>query len=130
MMPQYVSASPNAFICVKSGTISAWNGTISPARTIHWRASRPRKRIRENANAAMLAVRIVPAVITDAVTRLLKYHCRMLPCSSAARYASSVAPVLRQLTGAMVVSASGFSDVATAQATGTSQISARTTSAT
>ena len=41
--------------------------------------------MRENANAAMLAVRIVPAVITVAVTRLLKYHLRMLPCSSAAR---------------------------------------------
>ena len=41
--------------------------------------------MRENANAAMLAVRIVPAVITVAVTRLLKYHLRMLPWSSAAR---------------------------------------------
>ena len=80
-----MSASPNESISANSGTISAWNGTISPASTIHWSASRPRKRIRENANAAMLAVRTVPPVITVAVTRLLKYHLRMLPCSSAAR---------------------------------------------
>jgi hypothetical protein len=41
--------------------------------------------MRENANAARLAVRIVPAVMTDAVTMLLKYHLRMLPWSRIAR---------------------------------------------
>ena len=41
--------------------------------------------MRENANAARLAVTIVPSVITDVATRLLKYHFRMSPCSSATR---------------------------------------------
>jgi hypothetical protein len=53
---------------------------ISPARTSHWSALEPWKRTRENANAAMLAVRIVPTVITDAVRKLLNHHCRMWPC--------------------------------------------------
>ena len=46
---------------------------------------RAAKRMRENANAARLAVKIVPAVITDAVTMLLKYHWRMSPLSRIAR---------------------------------------------
>ena len=41
--------------------------------------------MREKANAAMLAVMIVPTVIAVAVIRLLKYHWRMLPCSIATR---------------------------------------------
>jgi hypothetical protein len=80
-----VSASPNAFIWVKSGTISAWNGTMRPASSIHWSRSRPLKRMRENAKAARLAVKIVPTVITDVVIRLLKYQVRIRPCSNAMR---------------------------------------------
>src|SRR3954453_10028287 len=123
-MPQYESASPTELSSTNSGTISAWNGISSPARTSHCSAAAPRKRTRENANAARLAVSTVPAVISDAVRKLLNHQWRMSPFSSSVRYAASVSFVARQVTGATVVSASGFSDVATAHANGTRQITA------
>ena len=41
--------------------------------------------MREKANAARLAVKIVPMVISEAVSRLLKYQVKIRPSSKAIR---------------------------------------------
>ena len=98
-----------------------WPGTMIPARISPKITLRPRKRVRENPKAARLARSTVIAVIASDVRALLKYQRGRLPALSTARKASIVTVEAIHSTGTSVVSASGFSAVATAQASGTNQ---------
>src|ERR687894_1962385 len=85
-----------------------------------YRSSRPRKRTRENANAAMLESRTVTIVTTVDTSALLKYQRQMSPLDNTASNASKVISEPNHLAGASVVSASGLSAVASAHASGIS----------
>src|ERR671932_527698 len=80
-----------------------------------------RKRSRESANAAMLAVTTAPAATAADVMKLDRYHFQMSPEASVVRNDSRVGFWMNQVGGALVVSAFGLSAESIAQAIGTSQ---------
>src|SRR5215207_3231267 len=76
----------------------------------------------------MLAVTTVPAATAADVRKLENSHFGMSPCSRVVRYDSRVGFSMNQVVGTIVVSAFGLSEVSIAQARGTSQMSAKTSS--
>ena len=84
-----------------------------------------RKRSRDRAKAAMLAVTTAPAATAADVMKLDMYHFQMSPEASVVRNDSSVGFWMNQLGGALVVSALGLSAVSIAQAIGTSHSRAK-----
>src|SRR5919202_3727457 len=80
-----------------------------------------RKRSRDRAKAAMLAVRTAPAATAADVMKLDRYHFQMLSELSVVRNDSNVGLSMNHVGGALVVSAFGLSAVSIAQRIGISQ---------
>src|SRR5919205_436135 len=121
IMPRYVSTNPNDCISANNGTMGTCPGIMIPARMIQNSTPRPRKGMRENAYAAMLASTTVARAITTDVRILLKYHRgRSLELSVFAN-ACKVKCEESQVKGMIVVSLSGLSAVSSDQASGINQ---------
>src|SRR5690348_11876860 len=78
--------------------------------------------MRDNANAARLAVSTVPSAVSVEVMKLAAYQLMMSPCSISVRNDSSVGFSIFQV--GFVVSALGLSAVSSAHSSGTNQIAA------
>src|SRR5256885_16338210 len=72
IMPRYVSTNLSDCISANNGTMSTCPGIMIPARMIQNSTPRPRKGMRENAYAAMLANTTVTTEITTDVRILLR----------------------------------------------------------
>jgi hypothetical protein len=95
---------------------------MMPIRTNQNTSQRYRKRIRDRAKAARLAVTTVPSALNVDVMMLAAYQLMMSPWSSSVRYEASVGSMIFHV--GFVVSPLGLREVSTAQAKGTSQSNA------
>src|SRR5205807_4939263 len=121
IMPRYVSTNLSDCISANNGTMSTCPGIMIPARMIQNSTPRPRKGMRENAYAAMLANTTVARETTTDVKILLKYHRgRSLELSVLAN-ACKVKWEEIQVNGMIVVSLSGLSAVSRDHASGINQ---------
>src|SRR6478752_1111966 len=104
-------------------------GTMIPASTRPWSSRLPRKSVRVNPYAAIAQVTTVSRVVmTEMYAEFMSQTIRS-PDSQTLPYASKVTREPVQENGVLVVSPSGFREVATAQASGRSQaaVSSRAT---
>src|SRR5437588_2984138 len=121
IMPRYVSTNLSDCISANNGTISTCPGIMIPARMIQNSTPRPRKGMRENAYAAMLANTTVTTEIAADVRILLKYHRGRSLEPSVLANACKVKWEESQVNGMIVVSLSGLSAVSRAHASGVNQ---------
>src|SRR5438132_5328709 len=121
IMPRYVSTNLSDCISANNGTMSTCPGIMIPARMIQNSTPRPRKGMRENAYAAMLANTTVTTEITTDVRILLKYHRGRSLEPSVVANACKVKWAESQVNGMLVVSLSGLSAVSSDHAIGINQ---------